>query len=165
MGQDEKYQEEHSEEVEEIMGQRANWMVRWGAALLLLIVAVVVGVFFLISYPVFVTIPFQVEAASGESPGDAVFGRAVISEAMYQQVEQGQEVQVAVPDTLWQRVGRVIVGRVAEKRPNGELRLLFPVVAARQPVYWTVLQETGNAKIKIGEKRLISQFNGLFSPK
>src|SRR5690606_8926474 len=123
------------------------------------------SVFTVITYPVFVTVPFEVEAVSSESVADDIFGEAIVSEVVYHQIEIGQEVQVAVSDTLRQYVGRVITGRVADKRPGGQVQLLFPVKVSQLLILRNALQQTGKAKIKTDEKRLIAQFSGLFLPK
>lgn len=165
MGKTEKYYEEHSEEVREIMGQQANWMVRWGAGLLMLIVAVVVGVFFVIKHPVFVTVPFQVEAANVEPSDERIIGEAVVSETAYRQIKEGQEVQVPISGTPEAGTDRAVIGRVEDKLSGRRVRLRFAVEADQGSTVRAVLQQARTAKIKIGEERLISQFSGPFIPK
>lgn len=153
--------DDYSEEVNEIMGQRANWMVRWGAALLVLIVAVVICVFFLITYPVFVKVPFRIEATTGVLSAEGVTCEAVVSESVYDQIEVGQEVQVLVTAMA----NRAVIGRVNAKSDGRKVQLVFPVEADQQKQLRTALQRAGSAKIKTGEKRLIAQFTGIFLPK
>ncbi len=153
--------DEHSVEVREIMGEGANWMVRWGASVLVTIVVVMIGVFFLIKYPVFVTVPFPMEAATTKVGTGSVACEAVVSESVYAQIKAGQEVRV----TVTARDDRAVIGRVDGKLADRRVRLVFPIEAGQQSKLRKTLQGAGSAKIKIGEKRLISQFKGIFLPK
>ena len=153
--------EEYSDEVREIMDQQANWMVRWGAALLVLIVTVVVGALSLITHPVFVTVPITMEAATSEASFSGVAGEAVVSKSVYDQVRVGQEVRV----TALAAVDPEVIGRVDGKLSRRRVRIVFPIEAGQQRKLRTALEATGNVKIKTGENRLISQFIGLFLPK
>lgn len=150
--------DEFSKEVREIMGGGAHWMVRWAASLLVITIIAMLGVLFAISYPVFVKVPLTAAIAT-QSVG-AISLETVVSEPLYKQIKIGQEVRLNAVSP-----GLDGIGRVDAKLAGRRVRLVFPAKAGREGKVLTTLQEAGNAKIKTGQIRLISQIKGIFSPK